>query len=288
MTDKTSTSDNNGRFYFGIPLRARARCRDWALVCRNLERTLACLSRQQCGDFRVLIACHERPDIDTHGLDVEFVLADTPLPPPVDDKGLTGSDKPVKKRLIGVALSRQVDKPFYYMHLDADDLVHPELVARVFADDNQRGYLINQGVMFDCATGTFGQCGPLHSPFWQHCGSCAIVYFLHEELPRALSAKDAYFTRFTGHKQYHDIACEHGRPLAPLTGDMGVYMVNHGENDVSTYRGRTGVKSRFVRRHRIADEQGVTRLLSLFPELKGLPHCDASEAPALSERLQKS
>ncbi|WP_457807662.1 glycosyltransferase family A protein [Kushneria sp. EE4] len=281
MSDRASDASTGCRFFFGIPLRARARCRDWPRLCRNLERTLACLARQQCGDFRVLIACHEPPDIDTHGLDVEFVPADIPLPPLRNDQGLPGSDKPAKKRLLGVALARQTQAPFYFMHLDADDLVHPELVARVLADDNQRGYLIDQGVMFDCITGTFGQCDPLTSPFYQHCGSCAVVYFQGDELPRALTGRGTYFTRFTKHRLYGDVAAAHGRPLTPLPGNMGVYVVNHGENDVSIYRGDRDGKSRFVRRRGISDEHEIARLLALFPELDGFM-LDAVSASPLS------
>ena len=257
-------------FYFGIPLRAKACSQNWALVCRNLEMTLSSLAGQSRRDFKVLVACHEQPDIDTFDLDIEFIIADSPVPPLLDDKGEPSNDKPLKKRLLGMALKAQVTQPFYYMQLDADDLIHPELVAKTLSDDNRCGYLIDKGFMLDCDSGRFGICDPEHSPFWQQCGSCAVVCFTPEDLPVKLMDNQCYFTQFKRHREYAEIAAQHGRPLTPFNDYMGVYMVNHGENDVSAYRGKIDVKSNYVRRHLLEDEAMVQRLRALYPPLDAL------------------
>lgn len=262
--------EHGHRFYFGIPLRARACSQDWSLVCRNLERTLAALANQRCRDFAVLICCHEQPEIDTFGLDVAFILADSPPPPLVDEKGEPGNDKPLKKRMLGMALTQRVNAPFYYMQLDADDLVHPELVAATLRDDNRRGYLIDKGFMLDGSSGRFGVCDPDHSPFWQQCGSCAVVYFTPEDLPVKLKDNQCYFTKFQRHREYADIAAQHGRPLTAFEDYMGVYIVNHGENDVSVYRGKLEAKPSYVRRHLLEDNETLRQLALLYPSLKTL------------------
>lgn len=272
MTGTSSANAENYRFYFGIPLRAKACSQNWKLVCKNLEQTLLSLSRQSCLNFKVLIACHERPDVDSFGLDVEFVISDMPHPDvdAVNQKGEPVSDKPTKKRLLGMALSQQAHQSFYYMHLDADDLVHPDLVAITLADDNKQGYLIEKGIMFDCSNGKIGLCDPDHSPFWQQCGSCAVVYFELEDLPIKLKDNNCYFTKFQRHREYPNIAAQHDRPLTPYSDYMGVYIVNHGENNVTVYRGKSKVKSDYVRRNEACSDKFLQKIALLHPQLKNM------------------
>ncbi|WP_438766464.1 glycosyltransferase family A protein [Kushneria sp. TE3] len=271
MAGTTSIDTAEGcRFYFGIPLRAKASSRNWTLVCNNLERTLMSLARQSRRDFRVVIACHERPEIDTCGLDVEFVIAETPAPAvdAINHKGQPVNDKPLKKCLLGLALARQVRHSFYYMHLDADDLIHPELVATTLDDDNRRGYLIEKGVLFDCANRRFALASAERMPFWRHCGSCAVVYFTPRELPESISDKRCYFVQFQRHREYADLCKQHGRPLTPLEDYMAVYLINHGENHFTTYRNKSDFKSQYVCRYSAADVDFQQQLYALYPQLE--------------------
>ncbi|WP_438766463.1 hypothetical protein [Kushneria sp. TE3] len=270
MTDTTLTDAKGCRFYFGIPLRAKACSQNWTMVCNNLEQTLLSLARQSRADFRVLVACHERPEVDTFGLDVEFIIAETPPPAPdaVNSKGEPVNDKPMKKALVGVALARQVDQPFYYMHLDADDLIHPELVATTLADDNRCGYLIDKGIIFDRLNHRFALCCPERLAFWKHCGSCAVVYITPDELPASIKDKRCYFMQFQRHKEYADLAEQHGRPLTAYDDYMAVYMVNHGENDYTAYRNRGEGKENYVRKYAESDTDFQARLYTLYPQLR--------------------
>ncbi|MGM8850552.1 glycosyltransferase family A protein [Salinicola halophyticus] len=255
------------RFYFGIPLRSRQASFDWPLVCRNLERTLLSLKHQTCGDFGILVACHEIPDVDTFDLDIEFIVADFDPPPAVDDEGRPGNDKPKKKRMVGLAMKARMADDGYYLQLDADDLIHPDLVNFTLADDNRRGYLIERGYMFDCCTGQFGQMDQEHSPFWRHCGSCAVVYFTKADMPDHLMDNRCYFNQFKRHREYVDIAAARGQPLVPYPEPMAIYLINHGENDISMYRGKKGVKSEYVRRSLVEDPDEISKLVADYPQL---------------------
>ncbi len=242
---------------------------DWGLACRNLNRTLEALRRQTCPDFRVLVACHEIPDVDTSGLDIEFVMADFDPPAAIDEKGQPGNDKPAKKRLLGMAMKASMGEASYFMHLDADDLVHPTLVEATLSDDNRLGYLIERGYMLDCASGLVGRMDATFSEFWRHCGSCAVIHLTRDDLPAKLSDNICYFTQFKKHAEYANTAADHGRPLSTYPQPMAIYLVNHGENDVSAYRGKIDVKSKYVSRAQITDEEELARIIHHFPMLAG-------------------
>ena len=49
--------------FFGIALKARATAKSWALVVRDFNRTLASIYNQSNPNFRVLVGCHEIPDL---------------------------------------------------------------------------------------------------------------------------------------------------------------------------------------------------------------------------------
>ncbi|WP_457807663.1 hypothetical protein [Kushneria sp. EE4] len=259
-------SSSPPRFYFGIPLRARACAMNWAQVCSNLARTLDSLARQSRRDFRVLVSCHDIPDVDTRGLDIEFLTVD--FPPPFDDSGRPGNDKHKKKHQLGLALGREVTDDVYYMALDADDLIHPALVETVLEDDNQRGYLIERGLMFNAATGHYRACGEDSRPFWRNCGSCAVVYFTADELPQSRRDKTRYYSRFQNHIRYVEVARDAGRPLTPFKEAMAVYVVNHGENDWTAYRCRADGKTRYIEARPIHQRYQIETLQTLFPQLE--------------------
>ena len=67
---------------FAIPLRSKAASNDWGKVSALFNRTLASVCRQINGDFRVVVACHDVPEL-LPGLPlekIEFIQVDSPLP----------------------------------------------------------------------------------------------------------------------------------------------------------------------------------------------------------------
>ena len=253
------------RFYFGIPLRARASALNWDQVCRNLDATLDSLAQQTRRDFRVLVSCHDIPDIDTRGLDIRFMKAG--FAPPLDDQGRPKNDKHKKKHRLGLEVGKEVEEDVYFMPLDADDLVHPELVETVLKDDNRVGYLMERGLIFNAATGHCRECDPETHPFWRYCGSCAVLYFKADELPQWKGDKSRYYSCFLNHKRYAQTAREAGRALVPLDTPMAVYIINHGENDWTVYRQGSDGKTDHVEKSPIRDSRRLNALRALYPQL---------------------
>ena len=109
-------------FTFGIALTPRANARDWALVQALLDLTLASVLSQTDGDFRVVIAGHDRPRLPNDDR-ISFVDVGWPVEPP----GPHNDDSGRKKHAINDWLLEQGGGLF--MLLDADDWVDRDLVA---------------------------------------------------------------------------------------------------------------------------------------------------------------
>lgn len=264
--ERAEQLESNIRFYFGIPLRSRACAMNWEQVCSNFALTLDSLARQTRRDFRVLVSCHDIPDVDTRGLNIRFLKAG--FPPPFDDNGQPGNDKHKKKHRLGLELGKEMGEDVYFMPLDADDLVHPALVETVLEDDNRTGYLIERGLMFNATTGHYRECDDRSRPFWRYCGSCAVIYFNADELPQSKGDKSRYYSHFLNHIHYAEAAHNAGRPLVPFKAAMAVYVINHGENDWTAYRRKPDGKTRYVEERPIYKRQQLQMIQALFPQLE--------------------
>ena len=216
------------RFVFGIPLIARAVAADWALVDRLLGLTLRSVLAQEDGDFRVILAAHDRPDswsaVAGDGR-FELLLADwTPEPPnaPNDDGGR-------KKWLVKERV--RAEGGGLLMFLDADDWVPRDLVAAVRAAVTPAhvGGVVSEGVALDWQSGRvapFPLPGPFAGPFHSLCGSSTVARVTPEggsDLER-----DPHLV-LGSHHQWPERAAELGVALAAIDV-TGLYMIGTGQN----------------------------------------------------------
>lgn len=133
-----------------------------------------------------------------------------------------GLDKEKKRRLIGAAL-RQREEPFYVMFLDADDLIHKDLCHYIHNDNNQRGYLIEQGYTVDLARHRISCQGQ----FDQRCGSCYVGYFKPEDLPHHADDLANLFAAFTRHTDFEGVAVTAGRAPKIVPFPAAAYLTQH-------------------------------------------------------------
>ena len=256
------------QLFFGIPLRARKASADWGLVERNLRRTVRCLLAQKGVDVKIVIAGHDRPKLLAPYVEtgqVTFVDVSRRLPVPDDVEGFN-KDKKFKKNWLGYTIGKMTDQPFYYMHMDADDLVHRRFAQVILKSDNKQGYLIRRGYMVDVANRMIARADETTTPFYQHCGSCAVVYFRPDEMPQRPTQFISNFSKYRNHRRYVDVALEQGKVLRRLPRYMGAYLVNHGENN-RLYRGLGSTKTAFVERNEITDPEAVSLIVRGFPGL---------------------
>src|SRR5947209_2799985 len=113
-------------FVFAIALKARSVSSDWQRVEDNLRRTIRS-ARASDPAAAVIVACHDEPDL---GESIDGVISlRVPFPEPLSPSG-GGRDKAAKRRYGGAWLRERMAEgdEAYVMFLDADDLVHRDLV----------------------------------------------------------------------------------------------------------------------------------------------------------------
>ena len=216
------------RFFFGIPLIARAAAGDWPLVEHLLGLTLRSILAQEDADVRVLLAAHDlpRPWLPL-AADPRFTLlrADWPAAPPTaanDDGGR-------KKWLIKQRVREEGGG--LLMFLDADDWVPRDLVrrARGAIGPDHVGALIEEGFALDYGSGRvmpFPIAGVFEGGFHRLCGSSTIgrvVAGAADPLRRDPHAA------LGSHHEWAEAAADYGAALARLD-TAGVYLIGTGEN----------------------------------------------------------
>ncbi|MBW6417715.1 glycosyltransferase family 2 protein [Celeribacter sp. PS-C1] len=207
-----------------IPLVGKARAHDWHSVCDILELTLASIRAQSYSNVEVILCSQDRPDNFPEKDGYHFVSA------PPHHAAANVSDQRIKVRLMAEYAARTFDRFSYVMHLDADDLLHPDLFRYVAEDNNGRGYLVEQGYMMDALSGRMAPLGRAiggETEFWEHCGSCAFF-----AVDWGKQAFPVFFLRMIGkgHKNYAPRAARLGFPLDPVPFPAMLYVVNHGDN----------------------------------------------------------
>jgi hypothetical protein len=216
-------------FVFGISLASAQASNDWEKTKRLLGRTLQSVLGQTDGRFMVLICGHEFPDVPEMS-DPRVTFFECDVPPPKDSSRFR-RDKMRKRWLLGVAL-RELGGG-YFFPLDADDLVHKNVVEYTLGNDNKRGYLVDKGYVLDEANGKLAWVQDVwDSDFNYVCGSSAVIHFEVNDLPSWGDAggTKVYFNQFESHAYWPNVARESGRPLQRLPFAAGVYVVNHSQN----------------------------------------------------------
>ncbi|RAU18246.1 hypothetical protein DN062_08405 [Nitrincola tibetensis] len=205
-------------FYFGTPFLSKQVAVNWEKSVTMLNSMLASVANQSCKDFHHLIACHEIPPIkNEYKSFVTFIPVNSSIP---QNRAEMLADKGYKKQVIGHYLHQRVGSA-YLMLLDADDLIHRNLVDYVLENKSPHGYLINQGFMY-----YFGakKILPLTRNFDQQCGSCAIFYLTQDELPKTLTDEDNRYSSFKSHRFWGEKAETEGRPLQAIPYPAAIYL----------------------------------------------------------------
>ncbi|MGR3435721.1 MAG: hypothetical protein ACU0CO_12665 [Shimia sp.] len=235
---------------FLVPLIARAKVGDWARIEANLARTLGTLIRQTDPRWRAVICCHDVPAL--------------PRDPRIDvlsiDRPLDGDDKWAK--LTAILRHRDPGPDTLLFPLDADDLLHPGLVAHMLRHPGD-GWLVTQGYSMDARTGRLGRHGdpgPAHpriNPLWHACGSAGAVRRVADDIAATRQMLVRHFEMPT-------MAAAHGQRLRPLPFPGAIYLVAHGEN-MESAAGREADKLRYIEVNAVPGEEAadVRRLFGL-------------------------
>ncbi|WP_224823615.1 glycosyltransferase family 2 protein [Cognatishimia sp. MH4019] len=235
---------------FAIPLVSKRRAPDWDIVCRNLNATLAALKSQSSSSWKALICGQNMPaDLVTDD-QIQFLKST------VSDKFY---DKGDKRRQIIAHMARTLKTDGYYFQLDADDLLHPELVAHICRDHNGAGYYVQRGYLRDVGRDLLAPLGPETAEFWTVCGSSTAAYF---DFRKSRHFR-ALLNELKSHKRIISRMATYGFEMEPIHFPAGLYLVNHGQNMIER-RGNLGGKLSYAEEHALEDPAEIARIKKTF------------------------
>ncbi|MGH9674375.1 MAG: glycosyltransferase family A protein [Bryobacteraceae bacterium] len=203
---------------FVVPLKSARLAQSWPLVGKLLTRTLRSVCAQTCPDWRVIVACHEIPDVEVDDPRIEFLQVDFAPPGPEHDQ--RRGDK-WKKQRAAVWRSRDYGAA-HVMFLDSDDCVSNRLAAHVVAHPGAHGWFLRRGYFYRDGSKT------VRFERWRFhkwCGSSHI--FRPRLLGETREQLDAFYL---GHLVMAERFRGIGAPLQPLPFPGAVYNMSHGEN----------------------------------------------------------
>ncbi len=228
--------------YFGIPVASKKVLRNWDHSTKLLNDTLRSILNQTDPDLKVLVACHEVPEVSAKD-DRRLEFLPVEFPPPIyRDEGIV--DKHRKREVIAKRL-RDLGGG-YLMYVDSDDLVSNRMVDFVRSDQAPHGYILKTGYELDYARKKIR----LAPRFHFRSGSCAIIKFEVEDLPEVTFAQDSCRWRDLinqRHPTWPEYMEGQGCPLKPLPFRGAMYVWNHGEN-LSALMGNPGRRRQIMRR----------------------------------------
>ncbi|SHG45824.1 glycosyltransferase family A protein [Flagellimonas flava] len=209
---------------FVIPVKSKSVASDWTNFSQIFERTLKSICNQTDSNFRIVVVCHEIPDISYTHKNLYFVHPD--FGPPI--KGNTIPQEYFHKQRIdkgnkiklGVAFASKKFNTDYVMLVDSDDFISNRIVAFVNNSGNDlpgwyigKGYLSFKWKNFMVVTTRFNRL----------CGSCVIVkpnlvrhFFDEGEI-------NIYFNHFL-------TTLDSNIELKKVPFPAGIYNIGNGEN----------------------------------------------------------
>ncbi len=209
---------------FGIPLMSARVARDWPSTEKLFAATLRSVFNQTGTDVRVIVACHEQPNIEEVS-DGRVIIR------PVDFdiprfRWEMEIDRMRKLEVLGSEL-RRLGGGWMFI-LDADDLVSKDLANNIRSSD-AKAIMIRRGYRLDAKGGRYQRIGKL----WGKCGSCAAVRWETDELPIIPLFDDPpIYHEFCEHRHYQlpGLFDSRGWSWKFLEPPLVTYVVNHGSN----------------------------------------------------------
>jgi hypothetical protein len=207
---------------FAICLKSRRQSTDWDAVSNMLSATLRSIFASSDDRFRIVVAGHEKPDIEELK-DPRVVFLEAPFPAP---DALSGHDRWLKRVLVGEWVRKRTNERVRVMFLDADDLVHKQLVRAALRSSPRVSLIVDKGYRFDLRSGALQPIGK----FDRRCGSCFLPVFGRDELPRHWRDKRSAYAKFRTHADFRALCAELGKPIETMDFFAVVYVSNHTES----------------------------------------------------------
>lgn len=223
-----------------IPLKSKQVSDNWSITSALLEQTLNSIRKQTNFNVDVVICCHEIPVISNENVDFcNIIICTLPLPILKNVEVVTHYkqidyilDK-TRKICLGLQYLKKKDVEYYYV-LDADDLLHKDLISYVLNEANPNGYIIKNGYEYFVKEKRYIPKNHMD----KICGSTAIIHRDHVQVPDEIMDTELWKNPWgrSSHSDMQDWFVQHAIPLKEIPYHALLYKLNHGQNASDEFR----------------------------------------------------
>lgn len=210
---------------FVIPLRSKKVSNSWTTVSKLLERTLRSVCNQTSSDFRVIVVCHERPDIEYTHPKIEYIEVDFPPAKP-DNKESKYIDQS-RKMWTGLQYASEFADS-HVMFVDSDDCISNKVAEFVSKNSGNYGWFFWSGYEYRDGERTI-RCR--RERFNSICGTSNIIRtnILMNHI-RGSQLSDIKDRTFLQHTRLATIMKNAGTPLQRFPFPGAIYITDNSEN----------------------------------------------------------
>jgi hypothetical protein len=217
---------------FIVPIKSKKIASDWSKVSKLAERTLKSICNQNNNSFRVLVVCHEFPDINYKNDKIEYIQVQFDPPTLIDNMSSTDVfysentnlklvEKDKCNKLLAAYERVNPTETDYIMVVDADDCISNDIVSFVEKEKSKqgtgwyiyKGYYYREGTNYMIVN---------RKSFNGMCGSSIII---RNDLFKQLLTNDPFFNY-----EHQKIKLSNGNMLMPLPLKGAMYSMGNGEN----------------------------------------------------------
>jgi hypothetical protein len=218
---------------FIIPLISKQVSSNWDLTTKLLQGTLDSIANQSDQNFKVIISCHEIPNVQLKQNSERLSFLQMEYAPLEELNRSSGMhDKGIK---CCHALKSLENCDFSYcMVVDADDRLHKNLVSFLNSEQNVDGWIIDKGYQVDYYSSRCLENDKLSNI----CGSTVIVSSKIALNTNQFSLEESiiYFTDSQGHNNAKKFFYCNNLILKYLPFNGVQYIVNHELNDSNKFK----------------------------------------------------
>jgi hypothetical protein len=211
---------------FIIPLKAREQSKDWDAACALLDRTLISIDGQTCRCFVIVLVCNDVPDLSRQFENLTILTTDIRI-----EGGYStpkGRLDKQRKVLFGLLHARKLQAKSA-MTIDADDVIHKDLVEFVAKDLQYDAFLMNKGYTYHIGNKILRKIKNFH-----YLSGSTIVYPLRdkdfENVNSYLDVDKYYMTRQAHPKPAELLFEQQDVPFRYIPFFAGIYVRGHEDS----------------------------------------------------------
>jgi hypothetical protein len=212
---------------FVIPLKSQQVSKSWERVCKLFERTLRSVCNQTSPNFRVIVVCNEKPQIEFSHPNLTYLEVDFSTPKETNPVARGDTDKG-RKLLKGLIYAEKFS-PSHTMTVDADDCVSKYLAQLCDKYPQENGWYVSRGYKYQ-EDSSFIYIK--RNNFYRMCGTSNILRYDLNFLPQEpeYNRGYGYYKYYILHARVRDVLAEKKMPINPLPFAGAVYIFGYGDN----------------------------------------------------------